>query len=276
MDLDPFTQDPVFDETYPADQSSFSTDSDGSLINGLIEIAQGKEPHACIIMLHGFPGNEKNIDLAQFFRRAGFCVVLFSYRGCWGSKGTYSYKHCMEDTLAIVSYVKSNAQSYRIDPNNITLFGHSLGAFIALYSAFKSPEITRVISISGWFLHLMTKAIEIDSTHKKVIYVDVIDSSMNPLEGTSPEMLKEEIKNIDSWGFKDFYSTLATKKLCFVAGLKDNIVPVEHYEYPLIKEIEKFKPGNLTRKVFDNATHSYSDHRIRLAKFLLDWLLTQN
>ena len=261
MILDPFTHDPAFDETYPADQSSFSTDSNGSLINGLIEIAQGKGPHPCIIQLHGFPGNEKNIDLAQYFRRAGFCVVLFSYRGSWGSKGTYSFNHCVEDTLNIISFIKAQAQTYRIDSNNITLVGHSLGGFVTLYSAYKSPEITRVVSISGWFLHLMTKAIEIDSDHKKVMYVDVIDSSMNPLDGTSPEMLKEEIKNIDSWGFEDFYSTLATKNLCFVAGLRDNIVPVEHYEYP-------------TQKIFEHATHSYSDHRIRLAKFLLEWLLT--
>ena len=38
---------------------------------------QGLGPHPVVIMLHGFPGNEKNLDLAQSIRRAGWdCGLL--------------------------------------------------------------------------------------------------------------------------------------------------------------------------------------------------------
>ena len=33
--------------------------------------------------LHGYPGHEKNLDLAQSLRRTGFSSVIFFYRGCW-------------------------------------------------------------------------------------------------------------------------------------------------------------------------------------------------
>ncbi|MDO8912512.1 MAG: hypothetical protein Q8N10_08825 [Phenylobacterium sp.] len=32
-------------------------------------------------------GNEKNLDLAQAVRRAGWNAVTFNYRGSWGSPG---------------------------------------------------------------------------------------------------------------------------------------------------------------------------------------------
>jgi hypothetical protein len=34
--------------------------------------------------LHGFPGNERNFDVAQALRRAGYAALVFHYRGSWG------------------------------------------------------------------------------------------------------------------------------------------------------------------------------------------------
>ena len=45
----------------------------------------GRRP--TVVLLHGLPGNEKNLDLAQAIRRAGWNVVTFNYRGSWGSPG---------------------------------------------------------------------------------------------------------------------------------------------------------------------------------------------
>ena len=41
---------------------------------------------APVLLLHGFPGNEKNLDLAQDLRADGFNVLFFHYRGAWGSE----------------------------------------------------------------------------------------------------------------------------------------------------------------------------------------------
>lgn len=48
--------------------------------------------------LHGIPGWERNFDLAQALRRAGFHVLVFHYSGSWGNDGTYSLAHILEDS----------------------------------------------------------------------------------------------------------------------------------------------------------------------------------
>ena len=43
--------------------------------------AGGEGPHPTVLLLHGIPGCEQNLDLAQAFRRAGFHVMTFHYSG---------------------------------------------------------------------------------------------------------------------------------------------------------------------------------------------------
>ena len=65
--------------------------SGGVEINGVAYLAAGAGPHPTVVLLHGLPGNEKNLDLAQAMRRAGWNVITFNYRGSWGSPGTFSF-----------------------------------------------------------------------------------------------------------------------------------------------------------------------------------------
>src|SRR5271154_1397645 len=71
--------------------------SDGSRLMGIFLLASGVETHRTVILLHGFPGYEQNMDLAQALRRDGWNVLAVHYRGAWGSEGSFSFKHCMQD-----------------------------------------------------------------------------------------------------------------------------------------------------------------------------------
>jgi esterase/lipase len=66
---------------------------------GLLYLAQGKGPHATVLFLHGFPGNEKNIDLAQAVRRAGFNALVFYYRGPSAVMGSTPAATCWRTSL---------------------------------------------------------------------------------------------------------------------------------------------------------------------------------
>lgn len=44
-------------------------------------MAAGAGPHPTVLLLHGLPGNEQNVDLAQSIRRAGWNVLTLHYRG---------------------------------------------------------------------------------------------------------------------------------------------------------------------------------------------------
>ena len=75
-------------------------------------------PHPTVLLLHGFPGYEQNMDLAQAIRRAGWNVFTFHYRGAWGSHGDFSFTHASEDCAAMLAYLRvpANATRLGVDP----------------------------------------------------------------------------------------------------------------------------------------------------------------
>lgn len=75
------TSDPPRDKSAPATVQTFQLPSHGSLLNAFVYVAAGAAPHPMVILLHGFPGNERNLDLTQALRRAGDDVLFFDYRG---------------------------------------------------------------------------------------------------------------------------------------------------------------------------------------------------
>src|SRR5215210_8086582 len=116
---DPGTTDPVHvDTAYPPRAAELAIQSQGSRLNVLLYVAAGKGPHPTVILLHGFPGNERNGDLAQAFRRAGMNALVFSYRGAWGNGGTFSFAHALEDVQSAIKYMRSdsNAAAFGLEP----------------------------------------------------------------------------------------------------------------------------------------------------------------
>ena len=79
--------DPPRDAKFPAHNQQLLIPSHGVGMNALLFEASGKGPHRTVILTHGLPGNERNLDLAQAIRRAGWDVLTFTYRGAWGSPG---------------------------------------------------------------------------------------------------------------------------------------------------------------------------------------------
>jgi len=103
--------DPPVDKEYPAKMDSFQIPSHGAALNAIAYLAAGAGPHPVVIVLHGFPGNEKNLDLAQAIRRAGWNAVFFDYRGSWGSPGAFTFGNSLEDTAAAIAYLRDPANA---------------------------------------------------------------------------------------------------------------------------------------------------------------------
>ena len=89
--------DPPQDKAHPAGMTAFALPTHGATINAVLYTAAGAGPHPTVLLLHGLPGNEQNLDLAQAARRAGFVVLTLHYRGAWGSPGAFSFTHAIED-----------------------------------------------------------------------------------------------------------------------------------------------------------------------------------
>lgn len=137
----------------PAGFMELQLPSAGSLLQGFMYKANGSKPHPTLLLLHGYPGNERNLDLAQAVRAHGWNVVYFNYRGSWASQGEFSFRHCVEDVKNIVSYLKTNAVKMQIDPQQIALFGHSMGGFVCLKALQEIPGIKKGFAVSAWDIY---------------------------------------------------------------------------------------------------------------------------
>jgi len=143
-------KDLTWDKASPAGSTELFIPSANSQLAGLIYRANGVQKHPTLLLLHGYPGNERNLDMAQVVRAHGWNVIYFNYRGSWGSAGNFSFKNCVEDVVNVVSFCKKYEDSLKIDTSNIVLFGHSMGGWVCLKALQQLPGIKKGFALSTW------------------------------------------------------------------------------------------------------------------------------
>ena len=119
-----------------------------------------KVPILPFSLLHGIPGCEQNLDLAQSLRRTGFFFCYFFSTGDAGAAKVFFFEGSFEDTKAVLDFVLNDTQ-YNFDKNHIFFISHSLGCvnaarMIALCSQAKGG-VFLAPSIRGAFIFLDLK-----------------------------------------------------------------------------------------------------------------------
>ena len=125
-------RDVQWDKSAPARSTELFIPSGNELLAGVIYRPNGAAKHPTLLLLHGYPGNERTLDIAQVVRATGWNVIYFDYRGSWGSQGKFSFRNCVEDVVNLVKFCNKFQDSLKIDTSNIVLFGHSMGGWICL------------------------------------------------------------------------------------------------------------------------------------------------
>jgi pimeloyl-ACP methyl ester carboxylesterase len=265
--------DPAPDKANPAAIETFQLPSHGALLNALVYVAAGAGPHPVVILLHGFPGNEKNLDLAQTIRRAGWDVLYFDYRGSWGSPGDFSFTHSIEDTHSAIAYMRdpANAKKLRADPAFIVLAGHSMGGLMALQAGANDPAIKAIVTISAADFNasrLQSLPADKRDAAMKRLAAGLAEEGMAPLAGCTPDSLaREVIDNAARWNFVSLAPKLATRPMLVLTS-DDGLAPTND---ALVEALHRV--GNTNVNTIHMATdHSYSDHRIALQEAVLDAL----
>jgi pimeloyl-ACP methyl ester carboxylesterase len=238
--------------------------SHGELMNGVLYTAAGAGLHPTVLLLHGFPGNEQNLDLAQAIRRAGFDVLTFHYRGAWGSPGVFSFTHAIEDSDAALAYLRDPAVAakYGVDPHKIFVVGHSLGGFLAASVAAHDRNVAGLVMISAWDIGAVGANFR-DPQVRAAAKKDEFDDDVIPLAGTSSDALMDEAAaNAAGWDFVDWAPALTDRPVLLITANDGSYANSRRLALKL-RSVQELRM---------DTDHPYSDHRIALESAVVGWL----
>jgi len=208
-----------WDANAPAGMNELFIPSAGATVAGLIYRANGAQKHATLIMLHGYPGNERNLDVAQVVRAHGWNVIYFNYRGSWGSGGQFSFANCVQDVVNVVAFCKKYSDSLRIDTTNIALFGHSMGGWVCLKSLAQLPGIKKGFALSTWDIYSDFKDIK---TEQQMMERAKQGGNYFVLNTPLKELFEPVVRHPSSYKIQNDTAALAGKQIIMLDEHKGN------------------------------------------------------
>src|ERR1700722_3403881 len=241
---DPVQVDPSPNLQPPASMVEIRILSRKLRMNGLMYLPAGPGPHPIAIFLHGYPGNERNLDLAQAVRRAGYAALYFDYRGDFGSAGTFSFAHSLEDAAAVLAWARDpeNILKYQIDPTRIALVGHSLGGWLALLGVEHEPVGICVAALAAWNLGWLGRRAAQTSEERaetlKYLRAET-ESNGGAIRANADDLLKEILVHVGTWDYLSQAGALRSRPLLLVAAARDTPDEGVDMHRQLAKEVAK-------------------------------------
>jgi pimeloyl-ACP methyl ester carboxylesterase len=123
-----------------------SFDSDGARLYGVLYVPD-RIPARAVIVCHGFDkrgfhGVRLFKDLAEAACRVGFVSLVFDFRGCGKSGGSFGYGWLeQKDLEAAVEFLLGRTE---VKSDGVYVVGHSLGGAVALYVAERDQRVKGV------------------------------------------------------------------------------------------------------------------------------------
>lgn len=263
--------DPLPDKSFSPQMVTVAIPSGAETMNGIIYVPSGAGPHPGLVLLHGFPGNERNLDLAQAARRAGWSVLVVHYRGSWGSRGAFSFRHAIEDSAAAVAFLRTDdiTKRARLAKNRIAIAGHSMGGFMAAITAARDPAIIGLGMISAWNMGYTVNP-NARGRADRASGLRFMAGGVRQLAGCTAESLVDEaLAHQREWDFVEFAPALAARPLLLISASGDNNGPQSD---ALAEKIKKVGGGAHVTELHLETDHSYSDKRIAMQAEFLRWL----
>jgi uncharacterized protein len=140
---------------------SFNVKVDNLTEYGLMELPAKTPPpggYPAIILCHGYESPDRYqttqtyIEDMDFYAQHGFVVIKPDYRGQGLSSKqgqAESAYYSMAYNTDIMSLITALKRTSYIDKSNLSLWGHSMGAYVALRASVLSPDIKNLFLLAG-------------------------------------------------------------------------------------------------------------------------------
>jgi len=212
---------------------SYAVPHDNLTEKGLMTLPASSEPadgYPVIILCHGYVNpyyystEEAYLSDMVFYSQHGFAVLKPDFRGQGLSldagqpEGAYYSTAYNTDVMSLIGAIKKT--SY-LNKNNINIWGHSMGAYIALRAAVVSPDIKNTILLSGPVGRME------DMYSMYVAISDTNNPTAANIKLNAIDLYGTPITNPDFWKYVSPLSYLDQTKTYFQihVGLRDETVP---------------------------------------------------
>ncbi len=246
-------------------------------MNALFLLAAGEGPKPTLLLLHGLPGNERNLDLAQAVRRAGWNVLTFTYRGAWGSEGMFSTQHAVADTEAALAFLRSQAavRDYNIDTSRIVVAGHSMGGYMAARATARDEAVAGLILLDAWDIAASARELNAGGADARAAFIagfDDLGHALGPV--TVADLTDNLMRRGEEWDLAALAGPLARRRVLTVyathGGAAENRTFAQRLASACAGRADASCP---TLTAVELATdHAFADHRIALAQLVVRWL----
>jgi pimeloyl-ACP methyl ester carboxylesterase len=256
--------DPPRDSAHPARMEVLHIRSGGVKINGVAYLASGAGTHPTFVFFHGLPGNEKNLDLAQAVRRAGWNAITVNYRGSWGSPGVFRFGNNLQDADATLAFLEdtANARKLGVDTKHMVIAGHSMGGWVSALTGDHHPELAGVILISTADMARIAKR-----TPRDTLVMFMADD-MESLNGVTAESMADDLRaGMDRQSLLNAAEGLENTRMLVLTS-NDGL---RAHTDTLVKRLRSLGNARIT-SVHVATDHSWSDKRIALESAVIRWL----
>ncbi len=254
--------DPPADPAHPARMEVLHIPSGGVEINGVAYLAAGAGPHPTVVICHGLPGNEKNLDLAQALRRQGWNAITFNYRGSWGSPGAFRFGQNPEDARAVLAFLRvpANAVRFGIDTARMAMVGHSMGGWVTALAGSQEPDLRGLVLISAADFGHVGQMPDLERTK---LVADNSETLNNSVQALSAELAA----HASEWDYVNRAEALKAMPLLVLTS--DDGLATEGDV--LVAAVRK-AGGTKVQAAHVATDHGWSDHRIDLEARVISFL----
>jgi dipeptidyl aminopeptidase/acylaminoacyl peptidase len=259
----------------PASMDEIAIASHGARLNGFIYRAAGTGAHPTVLFLHGYPGNERNLDLAQAVRRAGYNAIYIDYRGNWGSGGTFTPGNALEDVESALAWARdpANAAKFGIDPERLSLVGHSFGGWLTLMTASRDPGLRCAVAMAAWNLGWAADRFADHPDEEQALhdYIAWTGEEGGPMRLDADGVMQALKTHAADWNYLSHAAALKDRPLLLVAATRDTPDEGVALHAQLAQAIRAAGGARVETLVYDD-DHPFSSHRLALGVALVEWL----
>jgi pimeloyl-ACP methyl ester carboxylesterase len=264
--------DPAPDAEHPASGLAAQFRSHGALLNAQIYRPPGAGRHPTVLMFHGLPGNELNLDLAQVLRRAGWTVVTFHYTGAWGSGGRFSIRAGFADADALLAHLRDPgiADAWGADPDRVLVLGHSYGGYAAAHLAASRRDILGAVLLAPWDPSFDARSWQPMSPSERshAVQADFDDVDGRLTHATAVSLGAEVMQDGLQYDLTKLAASLTDRPVLLITATRDDD---DDEAVAFIAQMRQLGAPKFARQVLDS-DHSFNTQRIALQAAVLRWI----